>query len=312
MKKFQLIATVLILLTGSPVLHGQFLKKLVKKAGDAAERTILNRAEEETANTVDAAIDTVAGVGSTGASPQGRQDASRNVPTASDGRYNTAKSVNTEAKRSFFTHDVIVYTENEKGETTHSYFDAGELAMKTVASKNDSEMYTDSEGFLYGYNESKQRWEKTGLMRSDAMSFMLPAMSMSLLKLPVEPTMEATEKLRDMGLNMNTFMLVEWAFIYRPDDFREPGFDETTAGCAAGGSCPKFLYEDPEYAGSYVTFDSTGRLSEIKAVTNGQAGTENGVFRFTYDEPVSVWIPDAVEVKQPFQDFFTKGLDVDD
>lgn len=124
--------------------------------------------------------------------------------------------------------------------------------------------------------------------------------------------MEATENLRAMGLNMNTFMLVEWAFIYRPDDFREPGFDETTTGCANGGTCPKFLYEEPEYAGSYVTFDAAGRISEIKAVVNAETGTENGIFQFTYDQPVSVWIPEAVEVKQPFQDFFTKGLDVDD
>jgi len=167
-------------------------------------------------------------------------------------------------------------------------------------------------GYHYGYNEQEERWEKTGLMRTDAMAFMMPSVSISLLKLPPEPMLDASTRFKEQGLNMNTFLMVEWVFIYTPDDFRSDDYTEQQVTCRYGGNCPRFIYEDPEFKGSYVEFDANGRLSKIYANVNNEYQQEDGTFEFDYDTPVSVTIPNAVEVKIPFQDILFKGMDVND
>src|SRR5690606_40541541 len=49
--------TVLMLFCFVAPTHGQFLKKLKKKAGDAVEQTVLNRTEKEVSKATDDAID---------------------------------------------------------------------------------------------------------------------------------------------------------------------------------------------------------------------------------------------------------------
>src|SRR5690554_7168919 len=49
--------TVLMLFCFVAPTHGQFLKKLKKKAGDAVEQTVLNRTEKEVSKAIDDAID---------------------------------------------------------------------------------------------------------------------------------------------------------------------------------------------------------------------------------------------------------------
>ncbi|MBC2840276.1 hypothetical protein [Robiginitalea sp. SC105] len=308
--KLQTILALLVFLASGSQVQGQFLKRLAKKAEKAAERTVLNRAGEESGKATDSALDSLLGTPEDG----GNAGAAKGTPQGGTGvDYNTAKLINTDAKRSFYTMDVVVHTVNSKGETTDSYFDAEELAMRMEASRNDASMFTDSEGFQYAYNDREERWEKTGLMRSEAMSFMLPAMSMGILKLPEGPMMEATQRFHEQGVNMNTFLLVEWAFIYSPEDFGGSDFTRTLVPCPdGGGDCPKFSYEDPEYQGSYVVFDSEGRLSEIHARVDNQMAQDEGTYSFSYDRDVQVQIPNAVEVKQPFDNLFSRGLNVDD
>ena len=278
--------------------HSQILKKLKKQVEKTSEKVLLKKTNEKTEKTVESAFDTVLNPNSN----KGKTHAN------SGENSNTAKLINTEAKRSFYTSDVIVKTSDNKGEGSTYYFDSDEIAARGTAPNSENEIYIDSEGYQYGYNEGAGRWEKTGIMRSDAMSFMMPMMSTGILKLPVEPTLGTSKKLKEQGLNMNTFQIVEWAFIYKPEHFRNADYEETTAPCPDGGTCPKFLYTDPDYKGSWVLFDSKGRLSEIYANVNTQQAQGDGSYRFTY-QPVSVSIPDAVEVKQPFQDLFMAGAD---
>lgn len=289
--------------------EAQILKKLKKKVEQTSEKVLLKKTEQQTERTVSGAFDSVVNpVTKTGGND--RQPAGPSQKK--DPNANKAKLINTDAKRAFYTTDVIVRTsDSKKGKGSEYYFDSEEIAARGIAPESDNPIYIDSEGFQYGYNESEGRWEKTGMMRSDAMSFMMPMVSMGMLKLPPEPTLRASEKLKEQGLNMNTFQIVEWAFIYKPEHFRNEDYQETTAECPAGGTCPKFLYNDPEYKGSWVLFDSKGRLAEIYAKVNNEQMQGDGSYKFEYS-PVTVNVPSAVEVKMPFQDLFMQGMDTPD
>ncbi|QYA26426.1 hypothetical protein G3I01_13255 [Gramella sp. MT6] len=278
--------------------ESQILKKLKKQIENTTEKVLLKKTDEKTEQVVGNTIDSVVNPNST---------QKNNILPGETTRANEAKLINTEAKRSFYTNDVVVKTSDSKGKGSEYYFDSDELAARGLA-PNGKEIYIDSEGYQYGYNDHEGRWEKTGLMRSDAMAFMMPAMSMGILKLPAGPSLDASQKLKEQGLNMNTFQIVEWAFIYKPEHFRNGDYEETNAPCPGGGNCPKFIYKDPDYKGSWVLFDSQERLSEIYANVNTQQAQGDGSYKFEY-VPVSISVPAAVEVKQPFQDLFMAGAD---
>ncbi|GAA4323622.1 hypothetical protein GCM10023115_52460 [Pontixanthobacter gangjinensis] len=299
MKARLLILSLILIFFSSPA-EAQILKKLKKEVEKTSERVILKKTEEKTEKTVSSAFDSVV-------KPQAQNNTTPGNRPASKSS-NPAKSINTEAKRAFYTSDVIVKTSDSVGKGSSYYFDSDELAARGEAPDSKGTIYIDSEGFNYAYNEGEGRWEKTGLMSSDAMAFMMPAMSMGIIKLPVGPTMDAAEKLKEQGLNMNTFQIVEWAFIYKPEHFRNGDYQETTAPCPDGGTCPKFLYTNPENKGSWVLFDSQDRISEVYAKVDSQQAQGTGNYKFSY-EPVSVSVPEAVEVKMPFQDLFMAGAD---
>ena len=301
MKRILLICLV-IFISVPAVSSAQILKKLKKQVEKTTEKVLLKKTEQQTEKTVEGSIDEITG------NDKKTSDEEVKDPTGYSKGKNEARLLNTEAKRSFYTSDVIVKTSDSKGKGSEYYFDSDEIAARGMAPNSDKPIFIDSEGFQYGYNESERRWEKTGLMRSDAMSFMMPMMSTGILKLPSQPTLDASKKLKEQGLNMNTFQIVEWAFIYKPEHFRLEDYEETTAPCPDGGTCPKFLYTDPEYKGSWVLFDSQGRLSEIYANVNNDQAQGDGSYKFFY-QPVSVSLPDAVEVKMPFQDLFLSGAD---
>lgn len=287
--------------------EAQILKKLKKKVEQTTEKVLLKKTEQQTEKTVSGAIDSVVTPGNTG-KPAANDTAGPS--TSRDPNANKAKMVNTEAKRAFYTSDVVVRTSSkEKGKGAEYYFDVEELAVRGTAPDSEYPIYIDSEGFNYGFNKQEGRWEKTGIMKSDGMAFMMPAMSMGILQLPVQPTMDAAESLKNQGLNLNTFQLVEWVFIYKPEHFRNEDYRETKVPCPdSPGNCPKFLYSDSEYEGSWVLFDSKGRLSEIYANVKTTQAQGEGTYKFEY-APVSVNVPAAVEVKMPFQDLFLKGMD---
>ena len=296
-----IILSFLCLFIGSSA-QSQILKKLKKEVEKTTEKVLLKKTEEKTEKTVGSAFDSIVSPNKENASSGETGNNSTNSEA------NTAKLINTEAKREFYTSDVVVKTSDDKGEGSTYYFDSDEIAARGTAPNSKNDIYIDSEAYQYGYNEHEGRWEKTGLMRSDAMAFMMPMMSLGILKLPVGPTMEAAEKLKENGMTPNTFQIVEWAFIYKPEHFRSSDYEETTGPCPGGGDCPKFIYKNPDYKGSWVLFDKQGRLSEIYANVNTQQASGTGTYKFEYT-PVSVNIPNAVEVKQPFQDLFMSGAD---
>ncbi len=307
--KTKFIPLVLIFFLVSLSADGQILKKLKKKVEQTSEKVLLKKTEQQTEKTVSGAID---GVANPGMNPSEDDRQASEISQKKDPNANKAKLINNDAKRAFYTTDVIVRTsDSKKGKGSEYYFDSEEIAARGIAPESDNPIYIDSEGFQYGYNESERRWEKTGLMRSDAMSFMMPMVSIGMLKLPSGPTLQASEKLKEQGLNMNTFQIVEWAFIYKPEHFRNEDYQETTAECPGGGTCSKFTYNDPEYKGSWVLFDSKDRLAEIYAKVNNDQMQGDGSYKFEYS-PVTVNVPSAVEVKMPFQDLFMQGLDTPD
>lgn len=289
--------------------EAQILKKLQKKVENTTEKVLLKKTEKKTEQVVGNSVDSVINPGSQRNNETGTDISGSRKKEVKKGE-NSAKLINTEAKRAFYTSDVIVRTSDSKGQGSEYYFDKEEIAARGVAPNSENLIFIDSEGFQYAYNENEGRWEKTGIMRSDAMSFMMPMVSMSMLKLPPEPMLEASEKFHEKGMNLNTFQIVEWAFIYKPVHFRTAEYTETSAPCPGGGTCPKFIYNDPEYKGSWVLFDKQDRLSEVYANVNTQQAQGDGSYRFEYT-PVSVNVPEAVEVKMPFQDLYMKGLDVD-
>ncbi|SDS38688.1 hypothetical protein [Christiangramia echinicola] len=300
--KAKYILVALCFLFAGHTADSQILKKLKKKVEKTTEKVLLKKTEQQTEKTVEGSIDGITG------NDKNSNNVKKNSPTSYSKSKNEAKLINTHAKQTFYTSDVIVKTSDSKGKGSEYYFDSDEIAARGVAPNSDKPIFIDSEGFQYGFNEGENRWEKTGLMKSDAMSFMMPMMSIGILKLPAEPSLNASKKLKEQGLNMNTFQIVEWAFIYKPEHFRSEDYEETTAPCPDGGDCPKFIYTDPEYKGSWVLFDSQERLSEIYANVNTQQAQGDGSYKFTY-QPVSVSLPDAVEVKMPFQDLFLAGAD---
>ena len=295
--KIKILILVLSFLSGYNS-EAQILKKLRKTVENTTEKVLVKKTREKTEKAVENSIDGISSDKNEGSS-EAKSSTEKGETDA-----NKAKLINTEAKRSFYTKDVIVTTSENGEDGSTFYFDANNLAMRSIEPKRNEEMFTDSEGYQYAFNKSNNRWEKTGLMRGDAMSFMMPAMSMSLLQLPAAPMLDATEKAKANGMNLNTFMIVEWAFIYSPEHFRNEDYTESNVN---GGT--KFDYTDPQYSGSYVIFDSQERLSQALIKTETPEGMKTGIFNFGY-APVQVNIPSAVEVKMPFQDLYMQGLDM--
>lgn len=306
--KSRYIITILMLFLGAQT-QAQFLKKLKKKAEQAAERTILNRTDEEVSKETDKSIDAITGKG----------DGSKNNDDGAEPKVasyeNPSKSINTAAKRAFYTADVIVETyDDEKQSSTTSYFDSDELAMKMIWTDQNTgkpaHAFNDSEGYFISYNEHEGRYEKSNLLSLGAMSMMAPTMIISAYKLPMDRFMEVTEEFRDKDLKINAFMLVEFAFIYSPDDFGNGDYEEFTAPCRGSANCTKFNVTAEGYEGSYILFDGEDRLAEIKInmKDNPNFGSGEGYVKFMYED-CEVNLPAAFEKKMLGQDLIEMGLD---
>lgn len=287
--------------------QAQFLKKLKKKAEQAAERTILNRTDEEVSKSTDKGIDMV-----TGNENPNNDDATEPKATKYE---NPSKSINTDAKRAFYTTDVIVETyDDEKQSYTTSYFDSDELAMKMTWTDQNTgkpeQAFNDSEGYFISYNEHEGRYEKSNLLSLGAMSMMAPTMIISAYKLPMDRFMEVTEEFRDKGLKINAFMLVEFAFIYSPDDFENGDYEESITSCRGSTNCTKFNVIAEGYEGSYILFDGENRLAEINInmKDNPNFGSGEGYVKFTYKD-CEVNLPAAFEKKMLGQSIIEMGLD---
>ena len=303
--KTKVFVLIVCLLAAWNTADAQLLDKLKKRAQRAAEETLLDKTEEKVSEETGKAFDELFNNGKPAEEP---------VEFA-----NPSKAIHTAEKRAFYSHDVIVKTfDKEKQAYTASYFDADEIAMqsnwKDQNTGKPKTSYTDSEGYFISYNEGKQRFEKSNLLSSGVMGMMAPNIMISGYKLPPGPFWEASAKLDEQGLNLNTFMFIEFAFVYKPEHFRDEmyaaQYSESQEACRGSVGCAKFSINEKGYEGSYILFDAEDRLAEINVKMKDDAnfGSGEGKLEFFY-EPCEVRLPAATEVKQPGQDLLLKGLE---
>lgn len=278
--------------------EAQLLKKLKKRAEQAAERTILNKTDEVVSKKTEKTIDDAT-------SKKEKSDKKEDEDTSELEASNTALTKNTEAKKAFFKEDIIIKMHENGNLNQTQFFDANEVAVRMEDPKQPKPGFIDSEGYMYVYSEGE--YQKTGIVALQSQGLMAPTMMIEAYKLPPEPFMAQFEKQQDLGVTANPFNgIVEFAFIYKPNDFRYDDFNETTQ-TLRGKTYTKFEYlNEPGYEGSYVLFDDQDRLVEIYTKTSeeaelidgfgsqGQAGESLMVYDY---KPVEVKLPQAREVK---------------
>ena len=299
--KIKSILLIISCLLVTSTTQAQFLKNLKKKAEAAAERTILKKTDEVVTKKTEKTIDDV--VNPNDNSKKDSQETLENEITSG----NPALDKNTDAKKGFYIEDVVIKMhENGKLNQTQ-YFDADAVAVKMEGVTLPKAGYTDSEGFIYGYNENAGEYQKSSLVSLQSQGMMVPTMMLEAYKLPPEPFMYNLEKQQNQGLTPNPFNgTVEFAFIYEPEQFRYEDFKESKQK-VNGKTYTKFDFlNEPGYEGSYVLFDNQDRLVEIytnKQDTGQMDMTQismippgESLLQYEY-KPVSVALPPAREVR---------------
>ena len=278
--------------------QAQFLKKLKKKAEQAAERTVLKKTDEIVTKKTEKTIDDATSKKETTKDSQQKQ-------TTTAEPSNTAVTINTEAKKAFFKEDVIIQLHENGTLNQTQYFDADEIAVRLKQDDMPEPGFIDSEGFIYVFKNGE--YVKSSMIALQSQGLMVPTMLLDAYKLPREPFMAQFQKQSDLGVTANPFNgIVEFAFIYKPDDFRYEDFKETKQRLR-GESYTKFEFlNEPGYEGSYVLFDDQDRLVEIYTKISeskqdyniGEMPREQGESLMLYNyEPVNVVLPQAREVK---------------
>lgn len=295
--KHILIALLCLSVTGNA--EAQLLKKLKKKAEQAAERTILRKTDEKVSETTEKTIDD--------ATSKKNKDKDKNDKAQEQtGDTNSALKINTKAKQDMYREDlVITLQENDKINQTQ-YFDAEAVAVKLNQPSMPHPGFIDSEGFMYVSEDGA--YTKTGIVAVQSQGLMAPTMMLEAYKLPPEPFMANFQKQTDLGLTPNPFNgIVEFAFIYEPEHFRYEDFKETQQ-TMRGETYTKFEFlNEPGYEGSYVLFDSKNRLLEIytnKSETTSATDQSfmsmmppgESLLMYEY-KPVTVELPPAIEKK---------------
>jgi len=203
-----------------------------------------------------------------------------------------------ESANDFFTTDVVMDLYDKDGQLVQSsFFDAETIAMRTENKENPKPIYHDRKGFFYGYNAETSRYEKVSILPASSMGFMTAGMITQGYKLPPEPYYQAFGELSKMDIALN-FMVVEMAFIYKPEHFENnDNYSLQNVPCFPD-VCKRFYYTDPEYKGSYIQFDGEGRLVELNVNSTNpdfdDGKNPTGKFVYRYDE-CSVQLPDAAE-----------------
>lgn len=303
----------------------QILKKLKKKAEQAAERTILKKTDEVVTKKTEKTIDDATS----------KKEKNKSNDKDSDlEAANSALNINTKAKNKFYTDDLEIKL-MENGELNQTqYFDADAVAVKTTQDNMPKPSYIDSEGFLYTYRDGE--YTKSSIIALQSQGMMVPTMMLEAYKLPPEPFMAQLQKQTDLGMTANPFNgFVEFAFIYKPDDFRYEDYKESQQ-IFRGKTYTKFeLLNEPGFDGNYVLFDDTNRLVEVysnklKATQSMEdmysmsmipPGKQLLVYNYT---PIDVQLPQAREVRMQGQvlmeavmggivkDGNTEGKDIDE
>lgn len=282
--------------------EAQLLKKLKKRAEKAAERTILNRTDKEVSKKTDKTIDEAI------KKKEYKEDDEQNSKAEAK---NSALDKNTKAKHEFYKADLeIKIMENGTLKQTQ-YFDANEVAIKSIQDNMPKPSYIDSEGFIYTFRDGE--YTKTSVVALQSQGMMVPTMMLEAYKLPPEPFMAQLQKQNDLGMTANPFNgIVEFAFIYKPDDFRYEDYKESTQ-IIRGERYTKFeLLEEPGFKGNYVLFDAKNRMTEVYSNKLESAASTDDMYSMSmvppgksllvYNyTPVEVQLPQAREVRMQGQ-----------
>ncbi|WP_435413655.1 DUF4412 domain-containing protein, partial [Psychroserpens mesophilus] len=278
--------------------EAQLLKKLKKKAEQAAERTILNRTDKEVSKKTDKTID--------GAINK-KENKEADEQHSNTEVENSALSKNTKAKNEFFKADLEIKIMENGTLNQTQYFDANEVAVRSIQDDMPKPSYIDSEGFIYTFRDGE--YTKTSIVALQSQGMMVPTMMLEAYKLPPEPFMAQLQKQNDLGMTANPFNgIVEFAFIYKPDDFRYADYKESTQ-IIRGETYTKFeLINEPGFHGNYVLFDSKSRLTEVYSNKLESAPSTDDMYSMSmvppgksllvYNyTPVEVHLPQAREVR---------------
>ncbi|MCR8669067.1 hypothetical protein NO995_15385 [Aestuariibaculum sp. M13] len=278
--------------------EAQLLKKLKEKAQQAVERTVLKKTDEVVTEKTENTIDGITGSNKTDSDSQ---------KTTSN---NEAFAIHTKDKKKFFKEDVIIKMHENGNLNQTQYFDANTIAVRLDNPKQSQPGFIDSEGFIYTSNNGE--YTKSSIIALQSQGMMVPTMIIDAYKLPPEPFLAQLQKQQGLGMTANPFNgIVEFAFIYKPENFRYSDFKESKQSFN-GKNYTKFTFlNEPGYDGSYVLFDDQDRLVEIynKISTVNQstnpvnmASRSPGESLLNYNySAVEVNLPEAREVKMAGQ-----------
>lgn len=203
-----------------------------------------------------------------------------------------------ESANDFFTNDVVMDLYNKDGQLVQtSFFDAEAIAMRTQQVSFKDPIYHDSKGYIYAFDDQTNSYKKVNLLPGSSMGFMTAGMTTQVYKLPQEPYFEAFEVLSEKDIALN-FLVLEMAFIYKAQHFEgNENYRLQNVPCFPN-VCKRFIYNDPEYEGSYIQFDDKDRLTEffINSTKTELVDSKNPSGRFVYRyEQCDVKLPDAEE-----------------
>jgi len=180
---------------------------------------------------------------------------------------------------------ITALLEDDKKNRMYFIFDSKTVAMRVEPeSKNKEEtMYFDKEGYVYIFSDDE------GYIKTEFQGMM------GMMSLPAPMAMahsariEQQESIDYFGLDVRPklFPLLEWAFMYKTHYFEgKPNINKQTVNYQGQSNCIKYTSESGKDAGSYIVFDSAGRLLKIVSANN------EGSIVYTYQDN-DVQLPNA-------------------
>ncbi|NKI25990.1 DUF11 domain-containing protein [Arenibacter sp. 6A1] len=142
------------------------------------------------------------------------------------------------------------------------FFDHNAIAMRVEFDPKEKQkpMFFDNDGYVYTYAK-KQGYYKTPF-----------AKMMKLLKNMNSSLIDNADNNYGIDVGPNKFPVLEWAFTYYEDAFRNrPEITEQTVAYQGDNNSTKFTLNSGDNQGSFIIFDSQGRLRIIETRKQGKA-----------------------------------------
>ena len=160
---------------------------------------------------------------------------------------------------------------DKKGQEQQYVFDPNSMAMRIEFINPESEpIYLDKNGYVYAPGRGGYMKMNLNRMRNIARGFGLVFEDLPSVDYPEGPIIYHGHE-----IPVQRFPVVEWAFILEPDQFiNEDDYDAETVPCIENQSCQKFTLKNGRQSGSYVIFDTQGRMIEISRARSGKAELE--------------------------------------